>query len=60
MLASLPSAFTIAGLKFKTFCSKFTQNQFEPRAKRLTFRELGDSAECKIYASAGKIDLPLH
>jgi hypothetical protein len=32
MLASLPSALTIAGLKFKTFCSKFTQNQFEPRA----------------------------
>ena len=40
--------------------SNFSKNMREPQAKRLTFRELGDSAECKIYASAGKIDLPLH
>ena len=35
----------------------FFENKFKPQAKRLTFRELGDSAKCKIYASAGKIDL---
>ena len=49
MLASLPSAFTIAGLKFKTFCSKFTQNQFEPRAKRLTFPKTCSSTKANLW-----------
>jgi hypothetical protein len=37
--------------------SNFRPNWFEPRANRLTFRLKSDASECKIYASAGKIDL---
>jgi hypothetical protein len=35
--------------------SNLSPNQFEPQAKRLTFRAQSDSAECKIYEIAGKI-----
>jgi hypothetical protein len=39
--------------------SNFRHNWFEPQAKRLTFRVHSDSAECKSYEIAGRIDLPV-
>ena len=35
--------------------SNFCLFRFKRQANRLTFRVQNDSAECKIYASAGKI-----
>ena len=44
-------------VKSKSWRLTFSKTSSSPCAWRLTFRELGDSAECKIYARAGKIDL---